>query len=178
MEDFSDMGKGNNKKKNKDRISELTDELLLKIMSFLNTKHAVQTCVLSKRWKTLWESLPYLDFNYNTFPFKRKIVHLDDPDRGEVGIKVLSLSNFIGQVLFRRCPIDLVKVCVQSPNYNPHASVLVSLICYAVKHNVQHLTFQLTYRGGLPFSLPQSLYTCQSFVLRSEIYGGYRSISR
>ncbi|XP_007011264.2 PREDICTED: F-box/LRR-repeat protein At3g26922 [Theobroma cacao] len=161
MEDFSDMGQGNGKKKNKDRISELTDELLLKIMSFLNTKHAVQTCVLSKRWKKLWESLRYLDFNYNTFPFKRKIVHLDHL---ELEMKMCSFSNFISQVLFRRDSYDLVKVCVQSPNYNPHASVLAGLICYAVKHNVQHLTFQLNFRGGLPFSLPQSLYTCQSLT--------------
>ncbi|EOY20083.1 F-box/RNI-like superfamily protein [Theobroma cacao] len=168
MEDFSDMllsTLGRRNRNNEDRISKLPDDLLFKIMSFLNTKQAVQTCVLSKRWKPLWQSLPYLDFNYNTSPFKQKTVQLDDADREQVGIEMLSLSNFISQVLFRRCPTDLVKVCVQSVNYDQHASVLAGLMCYAVKHNVQHLTFQLHRGGGgRPFLLPQSLYTCQSLT--------------
>ncbi|XP_060967878.1 putative FBD-associated F-box protein At5g38570 [Cannabis sativa] len=45
-----------------DRISKLPDAIILHILSFLPTKDVVQTCVLSKRWKLLWYSVPKLLF--------------------------------------------------------------------------------------------------------------------
>lgn len=46
-----------------DRISLLADEVLCHILSFLPTEQAAATCVLSKRWKFLWTSVPALDYN-------------------------------------------------------------------------------------------------------------------
>ncbi|KAF2555347.1 hypothetical protein F2Q68_00016013 [Brassica cretica] len=45
-----------------DTISGLPYELLVRILSLVPTKAAVSTCILSKRWKFLWMSLPKLDF--------------------------------------------------------------------------------------------------------------------
>ena len=50
-----------------DRISNLPDELRVHILTFLRIKEAVQTCVLSKRWKKTWASLPILLFDLNKF---------------------------------------------------------------------------------------------------------------
>ncbi|KAJ3690753.1 hypothetical protein LUZ61_019917 [Rhynchospora tenuis] len=50
-----------------DRISELHDTLLTQILSYLPTKEAVQTCLLSKRWKKVWASVPVLDFDFADF---------------------------------------------------------------------------------------------------------------
>ncbi|KAL8482108.1 hypothetical protein ACS0TY_028313 [Phlomoides rotata] len=45
-----------------DRISELGDAILLRILCSINIKEAVQTSILSKRWKNLWTSMPDLNF--------------------------------------------------------------------------------------------------------------------
>ncbi|KAI4332983.1 hypothetical protein L6164_017841 [Bauhinia variegata] len=46
-----------------DCFEKLSDDLLLHILSFLPTKCAVRTSILSKRWKSLWTLLPNLDFD-------------------------------------------------------------------------------------------------------------------
>jgi len=45
---------------NEDRLSDLPDGVILHILSFLNTKHVVRTCVLSKRWEHLWKRIQTL----------------------------------------------------------------------------------------------------------------------
>ncbi|XP_063940624.1 F-box/LRR-repeat protein At3g26922-like isoform X2 [Daucus carota subsp. sativus] len=45
-----------------DRLSSLPDDLIHKILSFLDAKEALQTSVLSKRWKLVWTTLPFLNF--------------------------------------------------------------------------------------------------------------------
>ncbi|XP_061344863.1 putative FBD-associated F-box protein At5g22720 [Gastrolobium bilobum] len=58
------------KKKRKvkeDRLSNLPDEIILHILSFSDAKTAVQTSVLSKRWRSLWTSLPVVNFLDSSF---------------------------------------------------------------------------------------------------------------
>ncbi|XP_057418885.1 F-box/LRR-repeat protein At2g42730-like [Lotus japonicus] len=45
-----------------DRISELSDEVLGHILSFLPSKEAIATCSLSKRWRYVWKLVSALDF--------------------------------------------------------------------------------------------------------------------
>ncbi|XP_061337516.1 F-box/LRR-repeat protein At3g26922-like [Gastrolobium bilobum] len=53
--------------KDNDRLSDLPTAILLHIMSFMKIKDAVQTCILSKRWKDLWKSLPNLTLHTSDF---------------------------------------------------------------------------------------------------------------
>ncbi|XP_078150147.1 F-box/LRR-repeat protein At3g59200-like [Carex rostrata] len=46
-----------------DRISSLPIEVLTHILSFLSTKEAIYTCVLSKAWRKIWSTMPILNFN-------------------------------------------------------------------------------------------------------------------
>ncbi|XP_010440352.2 PREDICTED: putative F-box/LRR-repeat protein At4g15060 [Camelina sativa] len=51
----------------KDKISGLPDELLLKILLLLPTKTAVRTSILSKRWEFLWMWLPKLEYDCSDY---------------------------------------------------------------------------------------------------------------
>ena len=51
------------KKKKKDRISDLPDEILHHIGSFLSAKEAAFATLLSKRWRTLVTIIPNLHFS-------------------------------------------------------------------------------------------------------------------
>ncbi|KAK4268310.1 hypothetical protein QN277_024985 [Acacia crassicarpa] len=61
-----------------DRISGLPDPLLLHILSFLQTKDAVSTSRVSKRWRHLWRSLPKLHFDDRSFPSVKFFVQFVD----------------------------------------------------------------------------------------------------
>ncbi|GAU12508.1 hypothetical protein TSUD_377590 [Trifolium subterraneum] len=52
---------------NEDSLCDLPDCVLLHILSFLNSKQAVQTCVLSTRWKYLWKRIPTLILHSSKF---------------------------------------------------------------------------------------------------------------
>ncbi|GJM88596.1 hypothetical protein PR202_ga04674 [Eleusine coracana subsp. coracana] len=51
----------------KDRLSLLPDDLLHNIMSFLTARQAVQTCLVSRRWRNLWRSMPCLNVDQREF---------------------------------------------------------------------------------------------------------------
>ncbi|KAF8089751.1 hypothetical protein N665_0498s0051 [Sinapis alba] len=49
---------------NEDRISELPEDLLMQILSSLATKDVIGTCVLSKKWRSLWKKVPSIKFDF------------------------------------------------------------------------------------------------------------------
>lgn len=61
-----------------DRISELPDPLICRVLYHLPTKDAVRTSVLSTRWRTLWLWVPRLGLNYRVFQKKDALVNFGD----------------------------------------------------------------------------------------------------
>ncbi|KAM0017032.1 putative F-box domain-containing protein [Helianthus debilis subsp. tardiflorus] len=47
-----------------DRLSMLPEDILALILSLMPTKYAVQTSILSKRWRYTWTFVTNLDFDY------------------------------------------------------------------------------------------------------------------
>ncbi|MFS7888391.1 putative F-box domain, leucine-rich repeat domain superfamily, F-box-like domain superfamily [Helianthus anomalus] len=56
-----------------ERLSGLSDDLILKILSFVSLKDVVRTSVLSHRWRHLWTSIPHLSFSSQDFSSMRKL---------------------------------------------------------------------------------------------------------
>ena len=109
---------------NKDRLSDLCDYLLTRILSFLESKKAVQTCILSTRWRNLWKQLPFLllySLRSNTLPrlteFASQFFSLRD---GSTSLFALQFYNLYSE--------DIME---------PH--VLDTILQYAVSHNIQRL---------------------------------------
>ncbi|KAK2387142.1 F-box/FBD/LRR-repeat protein [Trifolium repens] len=65
-----------------DRLSNLPDPLLHHILSFVDSEYAVQTCILSTRWKNLWKHLPTLTLDSSGFIHQKnftKFVFVSSP---------------------------------------------------------------------------------------------------
>ncbi|CAH8269109.1 unnamed protein product [Arabidopsis lyrata] len=75
-----------------DRVGSLPDELLCHILSFLTTKEAALTSLLSKRWRNLIAFVPYLDFDNSVF------LHPEEGKRERHEIRQ-SFMDFVDRVL-------------------------------------------------------------------------------
>ncbi|XP_058779559.1 F-box protein At1g60400-like [Vicia villosa] len=128
----------------KDMLSDLPDCIILHILSFLRTKHAIRTGILSSRWKHLWKRLPALilwrsDFQcYNIFiEFMRKVLSLRD---SSVSLHTLDFED-ISHLL------------------EPH--ILEWIVNYAISHNVQRLQFSIT---SVVEQIPLTLLSSQTLT--------------
>uniref|UniRef100_A0A0E0M564 F-box domain-containing protein n=1 Tax=Oryza punctata TaxID=4537 RepID=A0A0E0M564_ORYPU len=88
-----------------DMLTGLPEGVLHRIMSFLTLRQAVQTCVLSRRWRNLWRSMPLINADYKQF----------EVTESEVGdCEALALfKRFVNRVLELRDPVaSLDKLCL------------------------------------------------------------------
>ncbi|KAL1188386.1 putative F-box/FBD/LRR-repeat protein [Cardamine amara subsp. amara] len=138
-----------------DRISDLSDPLLHQILLLLPLKTAAKTSTLSKRWRSLFLSLPDLDFTSNN---ESKSISSNSI------YQVLSLrhhrdSNNLRSLRFR-LPITFTS--------------LNSLIRLAVTHEVQDLDIEVTTKDY--FNFPRWIVTSQNLraLKLKSTYPGFR----
>ncbi|XBI07006.1 hypothetical protein VPH35_134964 [Triticum aestivum] len=87
-----------------DRLSALPDDLLHAVMSFLRAWEVARTCVLSRRWRTLWASAPCVDLRVCCKARHRRL-----PTR---------LANFTNHFLLLReasAPLDALRLLSSPP---------------------------------------------------------------
>ncbi|CAF1847411.1 unnamed protein product [Brassica napus] len=83
-----------------DRLSQLPDDLLIKILSFVPTKDDVAMSILSKRWLSLWTSVPRVIF----YDFSEE--DSDEDEEGNEIHAIRSLSQFVfGTLLLHKAAV-------------------------------------------------------------------------
>ncbi|CAA7059613.1 unnamed protein product [Microthlaspi erraticum] len=135
-----------------DKINELTDDLLVKILSFVPATVAVSTSILSKRWEFLWMWVPkleYIDYNDMTVANRSRSSYLD----------------FINKNMsLRRAPIiESLLLGFYIRSLQPED--LKVWLGIAVSRCVRELSINYSSCSEEPdLVLPTSLYTCKSLV--------------
>ncbi|KAL5725671.1 hypothetical protein ACHQM5_008790 [Ranunculus cassubicifolius] len=145
-----------------DRISHLPDNILHHILSFLGTEEAVDTCVLSRRWRYIWMGIHTLDF--------------DEDRMMETTSMKIDLVNFVRRVfrLHDGSVINKVKLSTcENCNSNNRNSDLEELVSEILRRKVQELDLFL-YDGIL---MPHSLYCCESLTVMKLMASSHSTFS-
>jgi hypothetical protein len=140
-----------------DRISSLPDEILCHILSFVTTKEAAATSVLSKRWRSLWLSVPVLD--------------LHDPDLNCI-IDQKPFLEFVYFTILVRHPhqpfkrFTLTKIANDNVDLYPHMKIWLDS---AAQCGIEHLHVDLRPRYwdviGPRWNFPGSIFSCRTLVV-------------
>lgn len=121
-----------------DRLSNLSDDLINHILSSLGTRLAVQTSILSKRWKHIWTTVPSLTFDgYDQlFPFTQS-----------------GIIKFVDHVLSHRNHQIKIISFKFFALYPIPRSLTEKIVEYSISHDVQDLDFDLQLYRHSPFNL-------------------------
>ncbi|CAN0923001.1 FBD-associated F-box protein At5g60610 [Linum grandiflorum] len=112
-----------------DRLSNLPDSIAYHILSFLDTKSAVQTSLLSKQWEHAWKQVQVLDIYAKL-----------------IGIK--KLKSYVDKVLSRRDPL----ICLRKVELDVYLNkdegeraliLFANIVKYALSHGTRHLAIHL-----------------------------------
>ncbi|KAG7547383.1 F-box domain [Arabidopsis suecica] len=127
-------------------ISDLPDDLLVKILLLVPTKDAVATMILSKRWLSIWTMMPKLNYKDNKKDSECKSV-LQFIHKS-LKIHKAPVLESISVHLGRQCPVD---------------EDVGKWITNVIDRKVCELFFTLNW-SSKPIKLPDSLYTCHTLV--------------
>ncbi|XP_007021398.2 PREDICTED: putative FBD-associated F-box protein At3g50710 isoform X2 [Theobroma cacao] len=113
-----------------DRISQLPDHLIEHILSFLPTKDAVATSILSKRWYPFWTKLP--------------VLHVEDSTRCETRRQTrVKFKQFVSRVLLLNEAASLHKFRLDCrPIYEPKC--FNNWVCSAINKGVREIDISIS----------------------------------
>ncbi|KAH7845144.1 hypothetical protein Vadar_017556 [Vaccinium darrowii] len=142
-----DLPKEQNVGEGNDIISSLPENVLHHILSFLSTKDAIRTSILSTKWEYLWTSIANIDLQ-EKYPL--------------YGKKDWSFLDFVERVLSLHDASDIKSLRIISYELvnSSHVNLWIST---SVRHNVEELNLSLPWEAQVV--LPCCLYTCQSLVV-------------
>ncbi|CAH2069737.1 unnamed protein product [Thlaspi arvense] len=130
-----------------DRTSGLSDDLILKILSFVPSKVAVATSLLSKRWRSLWKHVP-------------KLCYFDPSIDSEFWRASRFVEKFL--LLHNKAPVlDTLQLKVS--RFCPPTDI-ETWVSIAVSRGVRNLVFYQHRPCNTALSLPRSLFTCETLV--------------
>ncbi|KAM7262356.1 hypothetical protein ACFE04_021433 [Oxalis oulophora] len=131
-----------------DRISKLPDELLCRILTYLQTKEVVATSILSKRWEHVWTTTHNLDCS-DQLQFCK-----------DYEAELRMFIEYVDNVIFYHggSKIEKCSLSCYSQDVSAH---LYAWICAIVCSGVQEFTLQSTSFTDLPWSV----LTCKTLVV-------------
>ncbi|RWR96384.1 putative F-box protein [Cinnamomum micranthum f. kanehirae] len=138
-----------------DRISSLSDDLLLHILSFLDRRRAVLTGILSRRWRGLWAHTQSLDFDeYRYYGIDHNdIIPFDDRN---------GFVKFVEQsLLLHLCP-NIHKFRLHFDFRNMYDSFIEKWLLFAVRRGVKQLYLDLPSFWDRDYKLPEWLFKSDS----------------
>ena len=139
-----------------DRLSNLPDEVLSHILSFLPLKVAAETSILSKRWRNLWTTVTNLHCCGD-------LSELLNPDN-DLKKSLFGYARFEDGVLISNSAQIQKFILLCYSKYDPNRlAILVS-----ERHGLREL--ELYIYTGWSVELPMSLFTCNSLEVL-ELHG-------
>ncbi|CAL0305661.1 unnamed protein product [Lupinus luteus] len=154
------------REKKEDKLSDMPDCVLHHILSFVNFKEVVQTCVLSKRWEHVWKCVPSI------------ILHCS---QAMTKLDFKNFKNFVSKVLSLRDK----KVALNTIDFKHHggyvkASFLGKLISEAISNDAkQLLMYAETDIKELPPTILSPIFSSQTLTsLKVSVYDKNKSGGR
>ncbi|KAK9715249.1 hypothetical protein RND81_06G152700 [Saponaria officinalis] len=148
---------------NLDRIGTLPDELLANILSFLPTLSAVQTSILSSRWRYLFTLTRNLSFD--------DIEYFGTASSDQCEERKTSFERFVyGVLALHRISLIHTFSLKLTKNLKYDCSHLLVWITAAVLKGVQHLHLRI---GNHPNALPSCILNCQTLTVLRIYTSGY-----
>ncbi|XP_057772030.1 F-box/FBD/LRR-repeat protein At5g56420-like [Salvia miltiorrhiza] len=130
-----------------DRLSELPDSLIFNIFELLPMNDVVKTTILSKRWKDLWRTVPFLNFSDSPIGY--------EPD-------TTSIQDFVNRALILWRGSKILKFMIEFRSHHRHVfdDDLNVWVRWAKERQVEEI--HLSIIGWEPYQLPDCLYSCSS----------------
>jgi len=116
----------------RDMISNIPDVILHYILSFLSTKEAVRTSILSPRWRYLWIQLSVFEFKIPHPLYKSNLENEDSAN---------CLLDLVERLLHRSNHIE--RLCIEILKITVGDDKVTSLVSSAAKHNVHDLQLSI-----------------------------------
>ncbi|KAH9803548.1 F-box/FBD/LRR-repeat protein [Citrus sinensis] len=138
-----------------DRLSNLPEPIVHHIFSFLETIDVVRVSAVSRKWRYLWLSIPYLNFNIQN-------IWSNPLERWSLQTTNEKFKDFVNWVLlFQNGSLSIHRFRLSCLN-RVDDYTLYKWIAVVARRNVQVLDLDII--SDEPIKLPRSLVTCESLV--------------
>ncbi|CAL1395832.1 unnamed protein product [Linum trigynum] len=136
-----------------DRLSSLPGEILSHILSFLETKYAVSTSILSQRWKYLWTRVSILDLVDS--------LHVPSQEPRD-----LAFSRFVDRVLSEHMNLNSLRRLrlLFSTNSRPSSSFWCKMELDSNASQLEEIDVRPPRHSGMR-GLPQSFYALKNLMV-------------